>query len=170
LHGIPATEYGGWPLESRNGRFLYYGGRGATVWKAPSSGGSPTLLALNGKGPFFESGDGKFLYFGGPDTSIWRAPTAGGQAAPVLKIGRRANWVILPAGMCVLDPDAVGGPAIELVRFAGGRKQVVRLPGPPDGYVDPSSGELIASPDGKWLFYLYSDKADSRIMLVENFR
>ena len=170
FYGGPVARQGGWPVESRDGRFVYFGRPGATVWKIPSGGGSPILLARTGKGPFFESVDGKVLYFSGPDASIWKVPTAGGEAVPVLKTCSRATWTLSAAGIYFLDPDAKGGPALAFVPFAGKRGAVVRLPGRPASYVGLSGGALAASPDGRWIYYLYSDRSAAQIMLVENFR
>ena len=167
----PQPKQGSLPaVESSDGRFVYYEGPGATVWKIPSGGGSPILLARSGGEPFFESGDGNLLYFSGPDASIGKVPTTGGEQTLVLKTGRRAKWTFTKAGFYILDPDAKGGPAIEFVPSAGKGSRAVTLPGQPDNYVTSSSASVAASPDGRWIIYLYDDRSDVQIMLVENFR
>ena len=156
-------------VESSDGKFVYYSAAGEGIWKVAAGGGSPLLLAPTGRRPFSESFDGKFLYYSGPDASIWRVAIDGGGAAPVLKKGDRASWVLSAAGIHVLDPDAKGGPAIHFLPFAAKGRETVGLPGPPDSYVEPLRG-LAASPDGRWLLYLHQDGHDPRIMLVENFQ
>jgi len=162
---VLVARKGGDAVESLDGKFVYYNGPEDGIWKVPASGGSPVLVARNG-GDAVESLDGKFVYYWGPDWSIWKVPVAGGEAALVLKTGRRAVWALSATGIYVLDPDANGGPAIEFVPFAGRRKQVVRLPGKPDGY----EPWLAISPDGRWILYHHIDRDEADIMLVEDFR
>jgi hypothetical protein len=165
---------GWWPVESLDGTAVYYCGLGGGIWKSPAGGrGAPVLLARNGSPPIFESRDGTFVYYSGPDAGIWRVPTAGGEAARVLTGGRRAAWTASHTGIYLLDPDTIGGPAIEFVSFAGKRRDSVRLPGEPGSYVEPLSGTaagLAASPDGRWVVYLRAEPEEMKIMLVENFR
>jgi hypothetical protein len=161
---------GWWPEESLDGKVIYYARVEEGIWKSAAGGGAPVLLAPNGMPPIFESPDGTFVYYKGRDTSIWKVPAAGGKAALVLNTGKRAIWTASERGIYVLDPDAVGGPAIELVPFAGAR-QAVRLPGEASRYVEPAgtAAGLAASPDGRWLVYLHRERTDTNIMLVEHF-
>jgi Tol biopolymer transport system component len=152
-------------VESLDGKFVYYNGPENSIWKVPAGGGSPVLVARNAWVPV-ESLDGKFVYYWGPGWSIWKVPVAGGEAALVLKTGRRAVWALSVTGIYILDPDTNGGPAIEFVPFAAKRKEVVRLPGKPDGY----EPWLAVSPDGRWILYHHVDRAEADIMLVEDFR
>jgi Tol biopolymer transport system component len=156
----------GWgPVESLDGRSVYYSGPEASIWKVPAGGGAPVLVARNGWGPVV-SLEGRFIYYSGPEASIWRIPEGGGQPAEVLKTGKRASWTLASAGIYVLDPDAKGGPSIELIPLNARRTQAVRLPGKPEGYLYVSS----VSPDGRWILYVHVDRAEADIMLVENFR
>ena len=68
----------------------------------------------------------------------------------------------------MLDPDAEGGPGLDLFPFSGRPAKPVRLPGNADSYL-PSPG-LSVSPDGRWVLYVRLDRAESDIMLVDNFR
>ena len=164
---IPVAPRGWGPVESLDGKFVYYNGADRNIWKAPVGGGSPVLVARDGWVPV-ESFDGMFVYYNGPDASIWRVPAAGGAAARVLKTGPRPYWTVSAAGIYVLDPDAKGRPAIEFFPFASKRAEVVKLPGQADTYFQPRG--LAVSPDGRWILYLHRDGSEPKIMLVENFR
>ncbi len=157
------------PAELLNWGQVYHAAPEASIWKVPTSGGrSPILLARKGGLPFFESSDGKFLYFSGPEASIWKVPTSGGEALPLLRTGRRVYWTLSAAGIYVLDPDADRGPEIEFVPLGNRRREVLKLPGSPESYVDPVGG-MAASPDGRWIVYLHVDRREQQIMLAENF-
>lgn len=117
-----------------------------------------------------ESLDGRFVYYNGPNASIWKVPAAGGEAARVLMTGFRAQWTLSAFGIYVVDPDASGGPAIGPFPFAAKRREVLRLPGEPDSYVDRSGGRPVVSPDGQWILYSHIDRTEAQLMLVENFR
>ena len=158
------------PVESSDGRFVYYAasdGAEWSIWKVPVTGGSPERVARNGGRPV-ESFDGKFVYFGNPAGSIWRVASAGGEPELVRMAGPRAEWTLGRSGLYVLDPDAKGGPALEFFPFSGPPAKPVRLPGNADSYL-PSPG-LSVSPDGRWVLYVRLDRAESDIMLVDNFR
>ncbi len=117
-----------------------------------------------------ESFDAKFVYYSGPEASIWRLPTGGGEPERVVSTGPHASWTLASAGMYVLDPEAKAGPSIELFPFSNsGRAQVVRLPGKPDTYGRDDLSASSVSPDGRWVLYVHVDRAESDIMLVDNF-
>jgi hypothetical protein len=90
-----------------------------------------------------------------------------------MRTGRRAAWAVSERGVFALDPDAAGGPAIELAPFGNRRRSAIRLAGEADEYVEPLPGTavtLAASRDGRWLVYLRQDPAERKVMLVEHFR
>ena len=165
-----AESYGSW---SHDGRWVYFisnRGDGSAVWKIPAGGGSPVQVAPKAVRPAFESPDGMSVYYGGSDGQIWKVPAAGGQPSPVMKKGKRALWCLGASGINILDPDAAGGPTIELFPFASGvRTATRRLSGEPDSYTL-GFGALAVSPDGRWILYEHRDRVEADIMLVENFR
>jgi len=175
--GGPSTlvaRPGRWPMPSRDGLTVYYAGPEQGVWRRPAEGGGAALLlSEHGRPPLCESTDGAFVYFSGTTAGIWKVAAAGGEAARVSDAGERARWTSSEKGIYVLDPDAVGGPAIEFIPFDGTKGGITRLGGEPDDYEEPSattSSALAASPDGRWLVFLRKDPIDRKIMLVENFR
>jgi hypothetical protein len=87
----------------------------------------------------------------------------------VLKTGSRALWTLGTAGIYIIDPDAAGGPSIELLQFNRRRPQPVRLPGSAGSYLPYATG-ISVSTDGRWILYMRVDRAEADIMLVDNFR
>ncbi len=157
------------PVESLDGKFIYYSGLDKNIWKVPMTGGSPVLVARDGWRPL-ESFDGRFIYYSGPEATIWRLPEAGGNPARVVRTSPRASWTLGEAGMYVLDPDANSGPSIELFPLNAGRTRVVRLPGKPNGYGRDDLSVSSVSPDGRWIIYVHVDRDESDIMMAEKFR
>jgi Tol biopolymer transport system component len=162
------------PVPSRDGNAVYYAGLDGGVWRVSAQhAGQPVLLAATGRPPLAESPDGRTLYFRGTDATIRAVPATGGQPTTVLRTGRRAAWAVSETGVCALNPDAAGGPAIECVPFGSQRRLVARLAGEAEEYVEPIPGTAVtvaASRDGRWLVYLRHDSAERKIMLVEHFR
>jgi Tol biopolymer transport system component len=161
------------PSWSRDGKWVYFisnRGDGMALWKVPSQGGTPQVVARNARRAVVESLDGAWVYYDGPDGQIWRVASGGGEPSVALKTGRRALWHLSDSGICLLDPDAAGGPELRLVPFAqGGRTEVRKLSGDPADYATGVSNIAI-SPDGRWVFYNHRDRITGDIMLVENFR
>jgi eukaryotic-like serine/threonine-protein kinase len=165
------------PSWSSDGRWIYFGSiRSGTwqVWKAPVEGGEAVQVTKNGGREAFESRDGKFVYyskFGVPAVpGIWRVATEGGEETQVLDEGTQNNWALLDDGICFLD-TIVTPPVIKFFSFSTRRLEPIvalsREVMPQGGFDTPS---LAVSPDGRWLFYVQADRAESEIMLVENFR
>jgi dipeptidyl aminopeptidase/acylaminoacyl peptidase len=161
------------PSWSRDGQWIYFTsnrGGGLALWKASPQGGEPQLVVQKARRGAIESFDGATAYYDGPDGQIWRIGTAGGEGSPVMKVPRRAVWTLSRSGICLLDPDAAGGPELRLAPFAqGGRPEVRKLSGDPEAYAT-GLESLAISPDGQWVFYDRLDRVTGDIMLVENFR
>jgi Tol biopolymer transport system component len=161
------------PSWSRDGQWIYFisnRGDGMALWKAPSQGGPPQVVARKARRAPVESVDGAWVYYDGPDGQIWRVASGGGEPSVVMKTGRRAVWNLSDSGICLLDPDAAGGPELRWVPFArGGRTEVRKLSGDAEDYAT-GVNTIAISPDGRWVFYDHRDRITGDIMLVENFR
>ena len=66
------------------------------------------------------------------------------------------------------DAKPPRSPSLELFPFSGPAKRV-RLPGTADRYYL-AGWKVSVSPDGRWALYMHSDREESDIMLVDNFR
>lgn len=134
----------GW---SHDGRWVYFGsdrGTGAALWKAPASGGSPVLLAPNGRQPA-ESLDGRFVYYGGPESSLWMVPMSGGTPVRVARNG----WgpVVSPDGkfVCYQGP----GGSIWRVPASGGEPALVVKTNPRALWTLATGGIYVRDADAK---------------------
>jgi hypothetical protein len=128
-------------------------------------------LQLTRKGGFrpFVSVDGNLVYYT-RGRSIWRIPADGGEETPVVEINARTLWTVSESGIYLLDPDAKGGPAVDLFRFdTRARTHILKLQGEPNDYAW-SLGSLAVTPDQRWILYPHLDRREADIMLVENFR
>ncbi len=159
------------PSWSYDGHWVYFGSdRSGTwqVWKVPADGGPPTQLSRQGGDEPFESSDGKFIYYYKAH-GIWKVPVGGGDETQVLDHTMRGHWALLPQGICLFNPIASPGPALEFFSFATHQlEKFATLPGDITGSFEEPA--LTASPDGRWVLYDRADHVESGIQFVENFR
>jgi len=74
---------------------------------------------------------------------------------------------VLENGICFLDWNATP-PAIELFDFDTRRlKRITTVDRAKGGA---GGGNLSVSPDGQWIIFARTDRIDSDVMLVEDFR
>jgi Tol biopolymer transport system component len=135
---------------SRDGRWVYFGsnrGDGYALWKAPAGGGSPVLVAPNGRRPV-ESLDGRFVYYGyydGAEASIWKIAVSGGSPVRLARNG----WGPVES----FDGKFVyyNGPehTIWRVAAAGAEPASVLKTGPRALWTLASAGIYILDPDAK---------------------
>lgn len=159
---------------SHDGKWIYFESdrSGASqVWKIPFAGGAAVQVTHNGGADAFESHDGKFVYYAKRDqTGIWRTPTeGGGPETLVINRGSPYYWGLFDNGVCTVDHSVMGDPGIDCLDFKVNRlKTVSRLP--KNMHVNDWGPSFSVSRDGGWVLFVASDRRESDIMLVDNFR
>jgi serine/threonine protein kinase len=169
----PITSENAMPSWSRDGKWLYFGSNrsGASqVWKVPFEGGPAVQVTHNGGAESFESRDGKFLYYAKiVQSGIWRIPTQGGAETLVVDHGSHFHWGLFDEGACLLNINPLAGTAIDCLDFETNRwKTVSRLP--KNMHVNEWGPSVSVSPDGRSIAFVASERRESDIMVVENFR
>jgi Tol biopolymer transport system component len=173
LTTFPGADNGG-PVWSRDGRWVYFysdrkDGR-FQIWKTPVSGGSPEQVTKNGAIFGVESRDGRFFYFAKfEEPGIWRMPINGGDETRVLDHPggdlEWCDWALSSDGIYFVDPGSKGEKAsIQFYEFASRRKiPILALER------RPTSG-LAISPEETSILFTQEKLAESRLVLVKNFR
>jgi Tol biopolymer transport system component len=155
---------------SRDGKSVYFVAM-AQIWKARADGQQRQKLTSNwGDDRPEESADGQSVVFR-RNGALWRIPAAGGAEEKVIAPEHDAHW---PA----YRPSAAGLYYLELDRddrtvalcfydFSSKKsRDLVRLPA-----ADPSTVHAFdVSPDGHYLLYPAVDRAQTSLVLMENFR
>ena len=156
------------PSFSRDGKWIYFisnRGGGVDIWKVPASGGALEQLSRNSGNEPFESPDGKELYYVNSQ-GLWSQALSGGEPKLVLQepvmllyalAGRSVYYGVRnPPGLWVLRTDT--GKKFEYTRFP---KAAIGLDG---GTV------FSVSSDERSIYFSQTDRLESDLMLVENFR
>lgn len=160
----PADDsMGSW---SRDGKWIYFTSRRTgrlQIWKIRPDGSSETQVTTGGGWAAYESADGKYVYYKdvgeGP---LWRMPVGSGTASKVVDAVRGRIFTPTERGIYF-----AGGPAASELRFLDfrtGSVSVVASLNTPDG------GNAFISPDGHSALFFRQERADTNLMLVENFR
>jgi Tol biopolymer transport system component len=159
---------------SHDGKSIYYESRGQ-IWKAAADGSgarSITEHRRGGSGPE-ESEDGKYVYYRGWRT-IWRTPSDGD------KRDEKEEEAIVPEHDLVwssIQPVKGGVYYLEwshaqrsfvLVFYDIGAKRSTGVLTIKD--VDQTGDAFRVSPDGKYVLYPKTDRNETNLVLVENFR
>jgi Tol biopolymer transport system component len=156
------------PSFSRDGKWIYFcsnrSGR-REVWKFPAGGGDPQQVTHDSGNEPFESADAKLLYFT-RDDGLWALPLAGGDPKPVL---RQPVFPLYAAAGHSIYYIRHNPPAIWVLRTDSGREfEYVRFPKDTIGYDGGTA--LTVSADERTILYAQTDRRDSNLMLVENFK
>jgi eukaryotic-like serine/threonine-protein kinase len=159
------------PSWSRDGKWIYFCSNRSgdwELWKVPGEGGQAVRLTNNGGFEAKESKDGTWLYYSKlAEDGIWKMPAKGGTATLVLNRKSGRDWALTDQGICFIDLAAKPHPTINLYNFD--TQGVARIGAVAKPLPELNSG-LAVSPDGHWILYPQVDRAESHIMLVENFR
>ena len=156
------------PSFSRDGQWIYFSSNRSgrvEIWKVASGGGEPQQVTRNGGNEPFESPDGRLLYYTNPP-GLWAIPVAGGEPRLVLEepvfplyavAGRSVYYFVRrPAALWVLRLDT--GRKFEYVRLSK------------DGIGFDGGTVLSVSADERTILFSQTDRQESGLMLVENFR
>jgi Tol biopolymer transport system component/DNA-binding winged helix-turn-helix (wHTH) protein len=165
------------PSWSRDGNSIYFCSTRSgshRIWKMPAAGGEAVMITKQGEGGHnsVESPDRKFLYYQKRRLvpGIWRVPVAGGDETLILdhhRAGFWRQWTVVQQGIYFTTAERPEQPQIEFFSFATGRVTLVTTL---QKRIDPWSGSLDVSPDGRWLTWSQIDHDSNDIMLMENFR
>ena len=156
------------PSFSHDGHWIYFSSNRSgrlEIWKAPAGGGAPQQLTHDSGNEPFESSEGKLLYYVN-GLGLWSLPLADGDPKSVLPdsllalygvAGRSIYYVVRnPPGIWVLRTET--GRKFEYVRF------------PKAGIGLDAGTALTVSADERTILYTQTDRQESDIMLVENFK
>jgi Tol biopolymer transport system component len=157
---------GMWGSWSHDGASVYYS-QGAQIWKAPVSGGEPVRLIRNRTGGMMpeESPDGKYVYFR-QWRAIWRVPSGGGEAEEVADPENNLSWNALQLagnGMYYLKGGDRKQQALHFYDFDSRKSTPVFT-------AKPGDNELRISPDRKSVLFCRTDRNETNLMLIENFK
>jgi len=156
------------PSYSRDGKWIYFSSNRVghiAVWKVPSEGGAPQQVTRNSGNEPFESPDGKLLYYTNSQ-GLWAMPVAGGE--PKLVLEENVFLLYAVAGHSVYY-GVKNPPSLWVLRTDTGRKfEYVRFPKAGIGF---DGGTVFSvSADERTIYFSQTDRQESDLMLVENFR
>jgi Tol biopolymer transport system component/DNA-binding winged helix-turn-helix (wHTH) protein len=160
------------PSWSHDGKWIYFASernQGWQVWKAPLDGGPQVQITGGGGFAAWESEDGQTLYYAKTSTNdpqIWKVSVAGGQEtmlSPAVVPRMWATWMPTKDGIFYVPESQEISPSIDYFDFATHQvKHVAALSGYPFW--------LSITSDGRFALFDQTDKDDSDIVVVENFR
>jgi Tol biopolymer transport system component/DNA-binding winged helix-turn-helix (wHTH) protein len=160
------------PSWSRDGKWIYFASdrnQGWQVWKVPVDGGPHVQITGGGGFAAWESDDGQYLLYAKTatnDPSIWKVNVAGGQEtmlSPAIVPRMWATWMPTKNGIYFIPQSQEISPSIDYFDFA---TQQVRHVAALNGY----PFWLSVTSDGKFALFDQTDKDESNIIVVENFR
>ena len=156
------------PSFSHDGKWIYFRsnrtGR-VEVWKVPAAGGTPQQITQNSGNEPFESPDGKLLYYTNSQ-GLWTAPVAGGD--PKLVLAEPVFLLYALAGHSIYY-GVRNPPALWVLRTETGRKfEYVHFP--KEGLGLDGGTVFSVSSDERTILFSQTDRQESDLMLVENFR
>jgi eukaryotic-like serine/threonine-protein kinase len=170
------------PSWSRDGRWIYFMSMRSgeqQIWKVPADTGespsTPAVQVTHGGGiDAFESAEGRYLYYakGRGKTGLWRKALAvpNGREELVLEpLQYWGWWALAPEGIYFLEaPESPRLAKVWLKFFDLASKRITELAAL-EKPVNRTIPAICLSPDGQHLVYTQLERADSDIMLVENF-
>ena len=153
---------------SRDGKSIFYS-IGPVIWRADADGANSKQLTQRfGSGFPEQSADGKWVYYWSRRT-IWRVPSEGGKEEEFVVPEHdlvRAPMVAVKTGLYYSEFDRTQRSlVVSFYDFADGKSHTVLR------VRDGDFGEPFSiSPDGKWALYAKTDRRQTALALLENFR
>lgn len=159
------------PFWSRDGRWVYFGSNRNQewqIWKIPSAGGKAVQVTRSGGYRPVVSRDGRTLFFETWDEdhyAIWTRNFRDGEEKELIRLdsGFFDGWVLTPKGILFTTRDT--DRVLEFGFYDFETKEIRDL----FKHVRPGF-RFSASPDGEHLFFSQSDRDESDIVLLDNFR
>jgi len=161
--------HGSEPSFSQNGKTIYYRD-GAQVWKAQANGSNPeAVVREGGASQPAESADGKYLIFRFRRT-ISRIPVTGGEPEEFIVPDHEMFWTnIQPTrkGVYYLVWDrSARGVAVVFFDYSTKHNTIVSH----GGILDRNAGAFSVSPDGKYILFPRTDRSQTSLVVVDNFK
>lgn len=170
----PLGFRGDHPVFSSDGNWIFVGTDDA-IYRLPSAGGTPAVLAQTKGFSLGLSVDGKSLYFVRKlnDTTLWQVSTVTGalsKAIDGLLPGCTSCWAAAPEGIYFLgySRNLFDRQVLYFHEFASGKEREVA--GYPEPLVPTGSGPFSISPDFRRLLCVRMKAAGADVMRVEPFR
>jgi Tol biopolymer transport system component/DNA-binding winged helix-turn-helix (wHTH) protein len=160
------------PSWSHDGQWIYFASdrnHDWQVWKAPLNRGPQVQITGGGGFAAWESADGQTLYYAKtstPNPTLWQVSTAGGaenMVSPGMVPRMWASWALGKNGIYFIPESPESSPSIDYFDFSTRQIQhVAALNGYPFW--------LSVTSDGKSALFDQTDRDESNIIVVENFR
>ncbi len=160
---------------SRDGRWIYFrSNRSGTeqIWKAPSEGGAAVQVTQDGALDAAESPDGKLLYYSKrlPAGGIWSVPVTGGAGTCVIPKAPRNLWAVARPGIYFLDLAVAQNGSVPLMLFRFDTARTSQLATLQNARLAPADPGLGVTLDGRWVAWAQMDRAESNLMMIDDFR
>ena len=166
------------PSWSRDGRWIYFcsnrsgGAQIGQIWKAPSEGGAAVQVTQDGALDAAESPDGKLLYYskGLSPFGIWSVPVTGGAGTCVIPKAPANLWTVSRHGIYFLDLAAARNGAVPLMLFRFDTARVSQLATLQNAQLFAGNPDLGVTLDGCWVAWAQTDRTESNLMMIDDFR
>ena len=172
---------GGFPSFSRDGRWIYFcvvgDDKEPRVWKMPLGGGAAVPVTPNRGRLAIESWDGRDLYYVSAverTSSVWRMPVAGGEPVKVLDGVLSGSFDVVDGGIYFIElvsgnrgnfwTDRPGETRLRYYDFGSRQLSTVAEDLGWAGF------GVVASRDGRSVFFGRIDSSATELMVVEDFR
>ena len=160
---------------SRDGRWIYFrSNRSGTeqIWKAPSEGGAAVQVTQDGALDAAESPDGKLLYYSKrlAPFGIWSVPVTGGAGTCVIPKAPPNLWSVAGPGIYFLDLAAAQNGSVPLMLFRFDTARISQLATLQNARLAPADPDLTVTLDGRWAAWAQTDRTESNLMMIDDFR
>jgi len=163
------------PTWSRDGQWIYFAsdrGERWQIYRVASAGGMPEAVTVHGGVAAAEAPGGGLLVIRPDRRGLWRLPVEDGAIRDVravrlpvnLSPADWANWVVLGDAVYALERRFDRAASVVRLTLDGRRQRLAAVPDVPE-----DSG-LGVFPDGTHVLLSQQERADSDVVLVEDFR